>query len=257
MLVEAISKDHAIFSSAAFKPDTTAFNLMLLLKEQPGATVYSNKSDFIAVKSPSGEDIWLWTLSDMAGDRLNEMWQFIHDILPDTGSNIYMKSVVSHSIYLDLPEDRRMFAYHCTKPCELTLSQGNMRKAEPEDSPTLIELMNKAAALGKDASEGKIKNYLENHFPYVWTDSGNSIVAMAVIKRSAAGYMRIGGVFTLPECKDMGYEKSLLHKITEQILEQGQIPMLYAYDTSESAHQLYTSLGYIPCGLISVTKVLP
>lgn len=252
MAVQKITNTHKIFSSEAFLRDQVSFNIMLVICEQEGAEIYSNEEDFALVLSPEKDCIWAWTINDISAAHRDEMWRFIEYISMGLKVHLFVKSVLINRCALDLKPIRNRFAYQCKKLNDVTQSHGSFRIATQQDLYIIAELIQQCDNLEKDAAIEKAARYLERHTPYLWLDNGDIPVAMAVRKQSAAGFARIGGVYVRPDCRSMGYERSLIHQIANDVIKAKNIPMIYVTDSQKNnSSTRYTDMGFIRCGRIS------
>ncbi len=255
MAIEKIHSDHPILQSKEFRQDIVSFNVMLIIIDQPNSQLFSNQEDVIIVMSPEQDTVWVWTVTDLPSSHREEMWQFIEYLCMGKRCRVFMKSVLVQRAQLDLTAKSMMYAYQCRAVLPIPEAHGEIRQSGDNDLYVIANMIEQCDNLGKDSAIAKARRYLDRNTPYLWTDNGDSTVALAVLKPSAAGYTRIGGVYTRPDCRNMGYEKSLIHRITVIILESGQIPMLYASDTRANTNSMYTGMGYIRCGKIAVVDI--
>lgn len=254
MTIETVTKDAPIFQSEAFLQDIVAFNIMLLIMERPNTPLYSDGHSF-ALAQDINQDIWAWTLSDIGQSQREEMWKFIEYLCIGKHCRVFLKSVLTQPAALDLTVNNRMFAYQCKKLQPVTLANGVSKRATEEDRYILASIIEACDGLNKEDSLEKAARYLSTDVPYLWNDSGDAAVAMAVLKQSAHGYTRIGGVYVRPDCRSMGYERSLIYRISEEILAQGRTPMLYASEKKIVKNKTYTAMGYIRCGQIAEVSI--
>lgn len=252
MAVQKITSSHKIFSSEAFLRDKVSFNIMLVICEQEGAEIYSNEEDFALVLSPEKDSVWAWTINDICPEHRDEMWRFIEYVCMGLNVHLFVKSVLINRSALDLTPVRNRFAYQCRHLNNVTQSHGSFRKATQQDLYIIAEIIQQCDNVEKDAAIAKATRYLERHTPYLWLDNGDVPVTMAVLKQSAAGFARIGGVYVRPDCRSMGYERSLIHQIASDVISSGKIPMIYVTDSQKNnASTRYTDMGFIRCGRIA------
>ena len=96
---------------------------------------------------------------------------------------------------------------------------------------------------------------LKEYVPFLWIDNGDQVVAMSVFRSSADGFVRLGGLYVRPDCRSMGYERSLIHKMSEKIIADGKTPMIYVTDTQNNTSTRYADMGFIKCGRIAEVEL--
>lgn len=232
--------------------DHVSFNIMLVICGQEGAEIYSNEEDFALVLSPEKDAVWAWTANDICAEHRDEMWRFIEYISMGCSVHLFVKSVLINRCAFDLTPIRNRFAYQCKRLNDVTQSHGSCKIATSQDLYIIAELIQQCDGIEKDAAIAKATKYLENNVPYLWLDNGDVSVAMAVLKQSADGFSRIGGVYVRPDCRSMGYERSLIHRIAQDVIKSGRTPMIYVTDSQKNnASTRYTDMGFVRCGRIA------
>ena len=81
---------------------------------------------------------------------------------------------------------------------------------------------------------------------YLW-ENDTQVVSMAMIVHRAEKYARINTVFTDPSQRGKGYAGMLVGEVTQKILDEGRIPMLYTEQDNICSNAAYQSIGYILC----------
>lgn len=258
MAVQKISADNPIFSSDSFLRDKVSFSAMLVLTEQPGSEIYSDEANFIIVVSPEKDEVWIWTINDIKKERSDEMWRFVEYIGMDIPNkfHIFIKSVLTNNPAVNLKIIRVRFAYQCTKLNDVIESHGYIHKVTEADEEKVASLIKECNELEEDEATNRAEVLMKKSIPYLWMDSGEQAVAMSVLKPSAAGFTRIGALHIRPDCRSMGYERSLIHQMSQEIIADGKIPMLYVTDSPKNnASTRYTDMGFIRCGRIAEVEI--
>ena len=81
------------------------------------------------------------------------------------------------------------------------------------------------------------------------------LAAMAGERFSAAQYREISGVCTHPDFQRRGYSKRLIARVTNRILNEGNVPFLHVDVDNEKAISLYRTLGFTDANTISMVLV--
>lgn len=89
---------------------------------------------------------------------------------------------------------------------------------------------------------------------FAWRNGGGKIVALTG-RGNQGQYSKITSVYTLPQYRRMGYAINLVHSVTETILEDGLIPILYTDAGYSASNACYQKIGYRQVGsLVSICK---
>ena len=82
---------------------------------------------------------------------------------------------------------------------------------------------------------------------YLWEDQGQP-VAMAMIVHRTEEFARINTVYTDSEKRGKGYAGMLVGGLTQKVLDEGRIPMLYTEKDNVCSNAVYQRIGYTSCG---------
>lgn len=78
---------------------------------------------------------------------------------------------------------------------------------------------------------------------FLWEDAGK-VVSMAMIVHRTAEFARINTVYTDFLERGKGYAGMLVGEVTQKILEEGRIPMLYTEEDNVCSNATYKRVGY-------------
>jgi GNAT superfamily N-acetyltransferase len=257
MGVQKITADDKIFKTPAFLRDRVPFNILLALAGQSSSEIYSDGENFIITVSGAKDAVWAWTINDISDKNLEEMWNFIEYLGTDfTGPyHIFMKSVLVGRSNVKLNVIRYRLAYQCNKLYNVIESHGNIKKADQGDLETIASLILQNENTTEEAAKKRAARWLTDYVPFLWLDNGDQAVAMSVFRSSADGYVRLGGLYVRPDCRSMGYERSLIHKMSERIIADGKTPMIYVTESAKNTSTRYADMGFIKCGRIAEVEL--
>lgn len=89
---------------------------------------------------------------------------------------------------------------------------------------------------------------------FAWRDDSGGIVALTG-RGDQGKYSKITSVYTLPRHRRKGYAINLVHGVTETMLEDGLIPILYTDAGYTASNACYQKIGYKQVGsLCSIRK---
>ena len=82
---------------------------------------------------------------------------------------------------------------------------------------------------------------------YLWEDEG-TVVSMAMIAHCTDVYGRINTVYTDSDKRGKGYGGMLVSEVTQKLLDENRIPMLYTEKDNAGSNAMYRRIGYSACG---------
>lgn len=122
---------------------------------------------------------------------------------------------------------------------------GSARPAGPEDRGLAVAWFDAfAAEIGErgGATEATVGRRLTAGELGVWDDDG--VVALAGATTPVADAVRIGPVYTPPECRRRGYASALVAEMSRAARDAGWRCLLYADLANPTSNAIYRAIGY-------------
>lgn len=150
--------------------------------------------------------------------------------------------------------EKHLTIYKCTNlNKEFKVVPGKMRLATPSELNYLANLnvnFNEEYD-GNKVTLAEMKIVVDSEIKekslQVWENE--KICAMAIeMHRSQIGFPEIGQLYVLPDERNKGYSSSLVYKLTEKILEQHPLCMLYTHGENLAANRAFVKIGYMKTG---------
>lgn len=130
---------------------------------------------------------------------------------------------------------------------------GGVALADREDLALLTKLWHDACLemIGEDREEDdcwkRVLSLVEENSLFTWRNDGGEIVAITA-KAAMGEYGKISAVYTLPQHRRKGYAISLVHAVTQAILNDGLVPVLYTNADYIASNACYRKIGYQQVG---------
>lgn len=86
--------------------------------------------------------------------------------------------------------------------------------------------------------------YTLMHQPVYVVQYGGKIIARAQVNGAGKRYEQIGGVFVIPEFRNMHAGCAVMTALMEEIISRGNKPCLYVKKNNDPAQKLYKKLGF-------------
>jgi predicted GNAT family acetyltransferase len=151
---------------------------------------------------------------------------------------------------------KHLIIYKCEKVSEdYKYAPGEMQIANVDDLDTLIKFnmsFNKEYN-GEQESYVEAKAFiissLKDETLFIWKNKNHLCSIAQVIFREGNDYPEIGQVFTEPKLRKRGFAPSLVHKLTNYLLNNGnQKCMLYTNGTNKASNRAFIKIGYLSTG---------
>ena len=136
---------------------------------------------------------------------------------------------------------------------------GSMSLVEEREIPGLLDIWHdmhmemEGVDQGPEHNLKTITRMVHAKSLFAWrTDAG---IAALTARANQEKYSKITSVYTLPEHRRKGYAINLVHGVTETILSDGLIPILYTDSGYAASNACYQKIGYRQIGsLVSICK---
>ncbi|MCL2705518.1 MAG: GNAT family N-acetyltransferase [Spirochaetaceae bacterium] len=171
----------------------------------------------------------------------------VSSILKNCFSNKIVSEWENSFIYYTMTLDEKNFI-----PCNLDLQEINIRIATQKDIENLLplqknyeieEVLPSSEMFNEVISKKHLSMILKNQITVVAEKSGK-IIAKANTNGKGFIYYQIGGVYTLPEYRNIGISTALVSYLIEKIFSQGMKASLFVKTNNPAALKVYINLGF-------------
>ena len=138
--------------------------------------------------------------------------------------------------------------YKLTKLNSITVTEGHLRQAIPEDKPLVAKWVKDfteytVESLSMEECQGKANEYIELGCLYLWIVQ-NRPVSMVKSARSTKNGIVITLVYTPQEERGKGYASSSVYTFTKQLLDTYSFCCLYTDLMNPTSNSIYQKIGY-------------
>lgn len=158
---------------------------------------------------------------------------------------------------LKISSMKKLISHELSNVNEVPLSKGLARLANESEIDILAHwsflFQEEENLFPKKTLEGfvqLVKNLVNNSVLYVW-EINNEIVSMAAIVRDTPNFQIVGAVFTPVNQRKKGYASSLVHFVSQLIVDKGKKAGLFTNAGNPTSNKIYQKIGYNPKGIVS------
>ena len=239
------------------------FNLISLIRSDEKAMIFTDDKSYIVAQSNPLAPIWVYWNENADAQTESDIVYILSGLIEKNKSvHINAQNGFIQRIFERLSLDKGylfseympMNVYACHEVKTIACKgKVEMPSAEYKERITLL-----VKQMAKDAENYDMSNeeaeeianaYEDSDDLFLWND--NRIVALARIAHKDEKYARINTVVTDREYRGKGYAKMLVGKISQNVLDSGLIPMLYADARNPYSNAVYQKLGYLQMGQIT------
>lgn len=143
---------------------------------------------------------------------------------------------------------------------ELVHSAGDWRRAEEADAPLIAEwfvLFEEEAKLPQTPKEQvreQVASFIGGREVFVWENEGK-VVSMMKKARPTAHGVTVSMVFTPKEERRKGYGRTMVAKVTEELLKEFDFCVLFTDLGNATANKIYQEIGYRQIANFAVVEI--
>ncbi|MCL2480551.1 MAG: GNAT family N-acetyltransferase [Spirochaetaceae bacterium] len=183
----------------------------------------------------------------------------VNNILKAYFSNKKVSEGVNSFNYYTMTLDENNFI-----PCKAEQQEIKIRLATQKDLENLVplqknyeieEVLPNSEMFSETMSKKHLSMILKNQITVVAEKSGK-IIAKANTNEKGFIYYQIGGVYTLPEYRNIGISTALVSYLIENIFSMGMKASLFVKTNNHAALKVYINLGFIKHEEFQITYFL-
>jgi predicted GNAT family acetyltransferase len=162
------------------------------------------------------------------------------------------------SLYpLKISSMKKLISHELSNVNEVPLSNGLARLANESEIDILAQwfflFQEEENLFPQKTAEGfiqHVQNLVNKSMLYVW-EINNEIVSMATIVRETPNFQIVGAVYTPVNQRKNGYATSLVHFLSQLIVDKGKKAGLFTNASNPTSNKIYQNIGYNPNGIVS------
>ena len=260
--MKKIDGENKVFQSLEFQKDKYKFNLISKILLSPNLELYSDEDDYIICRSDKDMPTWIWTKDYFDRSKLSEIKQLIEMFLTDNSKDRFICKKELYDLLLseelfclnkdDYHEMGFLLCYETKLPRE---EKGELCLATEEDKGTIMEYWyldcketEGYTEISKEQVEKDVDGFLKTQKFYVLKDNGK-IVCMGGYA-DYNGEAKINHVYTPKEERKKAYASNLIYKLTNKLLDEGLVPLLYTDYSNPASNTAYKNVGYEDQGIL-------
>lgn len=261
-MYKKIDKDNKIFKSNEFIKDKYKFFIVLQILERNTPIIYSDEENYFLIRSDNNHPVWIWTKDNINKYLIKEIEEAMqlclvnetkdqftckkefYDLLIEEKFNIinkkdYFEMGILHCINTQKPKEcDGIMDIASTSHIDILTQYWYQDNLETGDGTLTLE----------DAKKDVI-NMIDIGNTYILKNKSNKVVCMAsytIVDNMA----RINHVFTPQEERGKAYCANLINNLSNKLLNENIIPMLYTDYNYIPSNKSYINAGFIKDGIL-------
>lgn len=236
--------------------DPVTFNLMSRILDEEALVIKSDDNKLLATQN-IGKEMWLWLKDQNIKPYLNEFLSLIADKdVPRLTAYPKVIQEISASLTSEHEFGMGLIGYHCPK---VKMPYRDDVKVIKANMTHLEFMMNCLKGFAKDSFDEEVtaESQRETAMKLVESDDlyllmkEDVVVSTTYISHRSPIHGRINTVYTPDKHRKKGYASFLVATVSQIILDEGLVPVLYTDDANETSNKVYKSIGYIETGRLN------
>ncbi|MCR5022875.1 MAG: GNAT family N-acetyltransferase [Lachnospiraceae bacterium] len=234
------------------------FNIFFRVLESDDSFWASDEKSYIIGQTNESMPLWIW----ISGQADEEAYRKMESVLEErldlnpklrvTGDEKRVEKLLDRVAakknvhYNSLVP---MVIYRCDKVTNPKKATGHSIYSDETHKPILERFITgmvhdlEHRPMNDGEAEGFAEAVAGSENLFLWEDEGEP-VSMAMIAHRTPQYARINTVYTDNTKRGKGYAGALMGEVTQRVLDEGRIPMLYTEQDNVCSNATYRRVGY-------------
>lgn len=242
--------------------DKVLFNLFYLIAESERAFWATDDRSYLIGQTSENLPMWIWLGEHVDETARQEIERVVVErlalnpelkITADAEKIEPILQKISGGGNVRYEKQVPMVVYRCDKVENPKKAAGHMVYSTEEHKGILAQFITGMVAdlekrpMREGEAEGFAEGTAGSEDLYLWEDE-KQVVAMAMIVHRTEEFARINTVYTDAGQRGKGYAGMLVGAVTQKILDEHRIPMLYTEKDNICSNAVYRRIGYQMCG---------
>lgn len=246
---------------ALLRDDLITYFVLASILRSSCTDIYTNHESVIVCYSCPPFPVWVWC-KDIGNDGdIRTIAECLKAAFPlekgfsyNIGNELLHRLQTLDSYFHSAGTKMNLLSYRLDQIRKLDrLCDGGVALADREDLALLTKLWHDACLEmeGYDHEEARCRNRVLSHMAqsalFTWRNDAGEIVAITA-KAVMGEYGKIAVVYTLPQHRRKGYAINLIYAVTQALLQEGLVPVLYTDGDYPASNACYQKIGYQQVG---------
>lgn len=251
-------KEKRAEEKALLEDDKLTYAVLFNVLAGPVKKVITDHKRVLIVHTAPVFPTWIWAPDDVTGEELELIYQTIKkEFSPIKDYRFNTKYEIAEYLIKRLAEDGEnarilvnMAAYDCPEPQPPKKQvDGHLEVLTADELELAARMVREASkAIGdriftEEESVLEAKAQIEKQSIFVWRNADGEAVSFCG-KTEDEHYVKITQVYTVPEFCRRNYAGRMVYEICREVVDNGQMPMLYADADYYASNRCYQNIGF-------------
>lgn len=238
------------------------FNLFYRIAESECSFWATDDKSYIIGQTNERLPLWIWIAEESDSAAHTEIETVLKERLtlnPELKVTADAKRIedilqkVSREHKAAYTQQEPMIIYRCDKVNNPKKASGHLILSNEKHQDTLARFITgmvydlEKRPMRENEAESFAEDVAGSADLFLWEDNG-TVVSMAMIAHRTDEFARINTVYTDSDYRGKGYAGMLVGAVTQKLLDENRIPMLYTEKDNVCSNATYQRIGYNICG---------
>lgn len=262
-MYKALKPDNMIFKSKEFQKDKYKFNLILKNLSNSELELFSDEDNYIICRGSKKWPTWIWTKDGFDKSVITDIEELIKKYLTNRQKDYFTCKKELYDMLVEINFENlnrddyfEMGFLICRQTHKPKECDGILTKPTEEDRMVLEKYwyddcmeMNGTNPITIEQAKQDVDNFLKDDKFYIFRNPQNKIVCI-VNYSITDNQAKLSHVYTPVEERRKGYAANLIYLVTNKLLEQGLVPLLYTDYNYFPSNKAYINAGYEDKGIL-------
>ena len=248
--------------------EAITYSVLIKILQGECTDIFTDHESVIVCYSSEPWPIWVWCRDTEDSAAVMEIAWCLKEQFPvEQGYDIILRYELLESLrkrdeyYRNVKDGMGLLSYRLDAISDIDYPcQGEMSLVREDEITSLVDTWQamhmemEGRSFTSEHCEQSIRRMVEQKCLFAWRDDTGKIVALTG-RGDQPPYSKITSVYTIPEHRRKGYAINLVHSVTQTMLVDGLIPILYTDAGYTASNACYQKIGYRQVGcLVSICK---
>lgn len=244
--------------------DPVTYAVLITILDIPCSHIYTNHESVVIAFSGAPFPVWVWVKDSEVDEDVDCVAECLRTAFPlEEGFDYNISYELLERLkgrdpyFAKIGTKMRLLSYQLNRLNPINEQQytckGYAALCEEKDLELLAKYWHDMSVEmeGFEHEEAYCREHVMTHIKenglFAWHDENGVIVALTSRNNNGA-HCKVGAVYTVPAHRRKGYAIKLVHHVTEMILADGLIPILYTNADYGASNDCYKKIGYEEVG---------
>ncbi len=234
--------------------ELACFHELLKIEKKDKRLLLSDGKTYVIGRERPEFSLWIWTKGEMEKNEVENIVEVLKKNITTNKDNYIIAKKkffeLWNETYHDVKKQLDISFLKCEELNDIPIASGSFERPSYGDNISIascwcknVEHSHLHEKIPLNEALVEIQREIDNKQLFVWKNNMGKVVSVARYEK-IGNFGKISQVYTPGEFRKKGYASSLVHKLTQFLLDKGMIPVLFIDSSYKPSKYLYQKMGY-------------